>query len=546
MNNQHMPPDLSREQDVVPELPAQVEVRALEVVDRGGPEAFETTERLQREITESKRSNRSRPDVLILVEHEAVYTAGRGSPFQHPIQEFAQQVPWVETNRGGQATYHGPGQLVAYPIFDLTRHDPDIHRYLRRLEQTVIRALSCFEVDGYTREGLTGVWVRHPSGDERKIASIGVGVRSWVTCHGLALNVCPDLEFFRAIAPCGQDGRIMTSLESFCAAQKSEAPGIWEVKNALVRAFVEEFGFAQTEFVRAASGRPPWLRVKAPGSPEYLQTQGIVRQLHLHTVCEEAHCPNQGECWTHQTATFLIMGDQCTRRCAFCSVKDGTLSSLNPLDPFEPYRVGKAVQELHLRHVVVTSVDRDDLEDQGAAHFDQTVRAIRNQNPDCRIELLIPDMRGKAALVRKILESGAVDVLNHNVETVPRLYHRVRPGAGFDRSLRVLQYARDFSLSLRTKSGIMVGLGETQNEVLEVMDALRSVDCSILTVGQYLQPTSKQLPVQRYVTPEEFEFYRAEGLRRGFSFVESGPLVRSSYHAWKHTADLLAPNSIMA
>lgn len=282
--------------------------------------------------------------------------------------------------------------------------------------------------------------------------------------------------------------------------------------------------------------KPSWLKARAPGSPEYLETREIVKTLRLHTVCEEARCPNIGECWSHHTATFMIMGDLCTRRCHFCSVKKGTSETLRPLDPFEPERVGLAVRDLKLQHAVITSVDRDDVLDNGASHFAKTVAAIRTHAPSCRIELLIPDLKGSLKDLATIVASG-IDVLNHNVETVPRLYRKVRPGAGYIRSLTILREAKRLDPRILTKSGIMVGLGETRDEVLSLMDDLRASNVDIMTIGQYLRPSERQLPVKAFVTPEEFKDYETEGLARGFKFVESGPLVRSSYHAWKHTVD---------
>lgn len=280
--------------------------------------------------------------------------------------------------------------------------------------------------------------------------------------------------------------------------------------------------------------KPPWLKAKAPGSPEYLETRNIVKAYRLHTVCEEARCPNIGECWSHHTATFMIMGDFCTRKCHFCSVKKGDETTLEPLDPLEPERVGIATKKLGLQHVVVTSVDRDDVSDNGAGHFAKTVAAIHRHAPSCRVELLIPDLKGSVPDLETIIESG-IDILNHNVETVPRLYRKVRPGAGYIRSLTILRSVKDFSSTTLTKSGIMVGLGETRDEVLALMDDLRDAKVDIMTIGQYLRPTERQLPVREFITPEQFAEYEREGLARGFSFVESGPLVRSSYHAWKHT-----------
>lgn len=283
--------------------------------------------------------------------------------------------------------------------------------------------------------------------------------------------------------------------------------------------------------------KPSWLKVRAPGSPEFLETREIVKSLKLHTVCEEARCPNMGECWSNHTATFMIMGDLCTRKCHFCSVKKGDSDTLQPLDPMEPERVGRAVRDLKLKHAVVTSVDRDDHSDNGAGHFAKTVASIKKHAPDCKIELLIPDLQGSKKDLEIIVKSG-INVLNHNVETVPRLYKKVRPGAGYIRSLTILRWAKEFDPSILTKSGIMVGLGEEKNEVLNLMDDLREMNIDIMTIGQYLRPSERQLPVREFVTPEEFEEYRVEGLKRGFKYVESGPLVRSSYHAWKHSQTL--------
>lgn len=280
--------------------------------------------------------------------------------------------------------------------------------------------------------------------------------------------------------------------------------------------------------------KPPWLKVKAPGSPEYMETRKLIKGLQLTTVCEEAMCPNIGECWSHHTATFMIMGEACTRRCHFCSVKDGSPENLLPLDPYEPERVGIAVKNLKLNHVVITSVDRDDIKDGGASHFVETVTSIHKHAPTCKVELLIPDLRGSHKDLETILSSG-VDVLNHNLETVPRLYRKVRPGSGYIRSLTILKWAKEIDPKIMTKSGIMVGLGEEPDEIISLMDDLRHSNVDIMTIGQYLRPTEKQTTVKAYITPEEFDEYKREGLSRGFRFVESGALVRSSYHAWKHT-----------
>ena len=261
-----------------------------------------------------------------------------------------------------------------------------------------------------------------------------------------------------------------------------------------------------------------------------METRGIVKSLGLHTVCEEARCPNLGECWSHHTATVMLLGDTCTRNCRFCAVTHGRPLTV---DPEEPRRVAEAVARLGLRHVVMTSVNRDDLPDGGASHFAETARQVRLRMPDCTVEVLIPDLQGDLAALRVVVESP-IAILNHNTETVPRLYKQVRPGAVYERSLAILAAAKRQRPGLRTKTGLMLGLGERRDEVLHVLADLRAVGCDVLTLGQYLRPSTDQLPVERYVTPEEFAALGAEARRMGFAYVESGPLVRSSYHAWQH------------
>ncbi len=279
-----------------------------------------------------------------------------------------------------------------------------------------------------------------------------------------------------------------------------------------------------------ARRHPPWLKVRAPGGPGFAETMATVRELGLHTVCQEARCPNIGECWGHRTATFMLLGDTCTRNCGFCAVTHGRPLAV---DPAEPLRVASAVARLGLRHVVVTSVNRDDLADGGAAHFAATAGAIKRLLPGCRVEVLVPDFQGNLASVAEVVVSP-IDVFNHNLETVPRLYRRVRAGARYARSLAVLEAAHRGRERLLTKTGLMLGLGETQEELASVFRDLRSIGCDILTLGQYLRPSGEHLPVERYVPPEEFTALGAEALALGFRHVEAGPLVRSSYHAWSH------------
>ena len=285
------------------------------------------------------------------------------------------------------------------------------------------------------------------------------------------------------------------------------------------------------------SGRkPPWIRVKAPGSPEYHETRRLMRELKLNTVCEEAACPNIGECWKERHATVMILGSVCTRACTFCNVATGRPDLV---DPHEPQRVAEAVAKLGLNHIVVTSVDRDDLDDGGAGHFAATITAIRIAAPATTIEVLVPDFLRKEGAIETVV-AARPDVLNHNLETVPRLYAEVRPGARYFHSLRLLDQVKRIDPAMFAKSGIMVGLGEGREEVAQVMDDLRAAQVDFLTIGQYLQPTPKHHRVDRFVTPEEFESYRRLALGKGFSMVSASPLTRSSYHAGDDFARLKA------
>ena len=273
--------------------------------------------------------------------------------------------------------------------------------------------------------------------------------------------------------------------------------------------------------------KPEWLKVRAPGSENYLRLKGLMRTLGLHTVCEEANCPNIGECWHHGTATFMILGDTCTRSCGYCNVTHG---APRPTDPAEPIKVASAIHAMELAYVVITSVDRDDLPDFGASHFAETIHQTRARIPACRIEVLIPDFQGSEEALGRVLDA-APDVLNHNIETVPRLYRTARPGGRYDRALQLLDRARTRAPRIPTKSGLMVGLGETMDEVVATLRDLRTAGCRIVTIGQYLRPSLANLPMSRYYTPDEFAELKRIGLELGFGHVESGPLVRSSYHA---------------
>ena len=288
--------------------------------------------------------------------------------------------------------------------------------------------------------------------------------------------------------------------------------------------------------------KPEWLRVKAPGSEGYNQTRKIVKDNGLVTVCEEAACPNIGECWSHKHATMMIMGDTCTRACAFCNVKTGLPG---PLDTTEPERVGLAVQQMGLSHVVITSVDRDDLVDGGGEHFAKVVRAIRAAAPATTIEILTPDFLRKDGAAEQVIDARP-DVFNHNLETVPRLYLKIRPGARYYHSLRLLERVKERDPSQFTKSGLMVGLGETKEEVMQVMDDMRSASIDFITIGQYLQPTRRHAPIDRYVEPAEFKAYEAIARAKGFLMVSASPLTRSSHHAGEDFARLKAARAAKA
>jgi lipoyl synthase len=280
--------------------------------------------------------------------------------------------------------------------------------------------------------------------------------------------------------------------------------------------------------IKLHTTRPEWLKVKAPGGESYAKIRAMMRSKSLHTVCEEAHCPNIGECWGHGTATFMILGDICIRNCRFCAITTGKPM---PPHPEEPFNVAESIRTMNLQHAVITSVTRDDLQDGGANHWADTIRQAKSVNDNTTIEVLIPDFMGNIEQLKIVLEAKP-DILNHNMETVPRIYDRVRPKAVYENSLNILKVAKDFGFI--TKSGLMVGIGEQKEEIFEVLKDLRKINVDIVTIGQYLQPTKKHLAVDRFVTPDEFKEYKMFGMQIGFRHVVAGPLVRSSYHAHEY------------
>jgi lipoic acid synthetase len=475
---------------------------------------------------------RSTEDHLLLLEHPHVFTMGARAKREHVLVDPASVgAELVDTDRGGDVTYHGPGQLVGYPILDVPLGHNAIPCHVHAVEQLVIDALADVGLPGAGRlEGYPGVWI-----DGRKICAIGIRVSRGRSMHGFALNVDPDLEWFRRIVPCGLADKAVTSL-----AAEGVGVEMHEVVDAVMARAAERWGAGGWERTDVAwerdEGRavdplpiaerkPEWVRVKAEMGPEFRGLKKTMRSLELVTVCEEAGCPNIYECWAVGTATFMINGERCTRACGFCLVD--TRKPLQ-IDPHEPEHVADAVERMGLAHAVITAVARDDMADGGAGAFAATIDAVRRRCPDTAVEVLIPDCKGEPASLAIIFEARP-DVLNHNLETVARLQRVVRPSASYARSLSVL--SRSVAAGLVTKSGLMVGLGEREDEVVAAMADLRAVGVDILTVGQYLRPTASHLPVARWWTPEEFDRLRVAGEAMGFGHVQASPLTRSSYHA---------------
>ncbi len=468
---------------------------------------------LQKRLVAARRADRI-GDVLLVGEHPPVITLGRGGGVEDlrvGRDRLATLGVGLEfTERGGRATYHGPGQLVFYPIFKLRPNR--LHDLLWALEEATIRALARYGVAAHRDPDHPGVWVGRD-----KIAAVGLAVNRDVTFHGLALNVAPDPDHFGLIVPCGLADRGVTSM----ARLLGRPPGLLGVE----RAFCEELAGVLGRGWQVGFQQAPWLVAPAPAGETVAWLEGLFRQERLHTVCEEALCPNIGECWAGGTATFMLLGDTCTRHCRFCAVASGRPAAL---DPLEPYRVARAAARLGLRHVVVTSVARDDLPDGGAGQFAATIRAIRQRLPHATVEVLIPDFGGSLRALDLVI-AARPDVLNHNVETVPRLYPVIQPRKDYRRALGVLAYAH--RAGLKTKSGIILGMGETRGEVVAVLADLRQAGCDVVTLGQYLQPTDRHLEVAEYIHPVEFEWYREVALALGFEEAAAGPLVRSSYRA---------------
>jgi lipoic acid synthetase len=514
--------------------------------------------------------DRSPDDHLLLLEHPHVYTLGLRTDPAHLLADPASVGAELErADRGGDVTYHGPGQLVGYPILTLPAAPdsegpacsqgpgrsfrmPSTPDYVHSVEQLLIDTLADFGLAAGRLDGYPGVWIDATSDAPRKIAAIGVRITRGRTMHGFALNVDPDLSMFGHIVPCGIADKAVTSMQAEGVdASLRWGHGDWERKDVAWHVRPEDLsafsrhgsepapdapvGMPRSRARLAAAGvteglsiserKPEWAKAHVRISDDYLRLKKTMRALSLVTVCEEAGCPNIFECWADGTATFMINGERCTRACGFCLV-----DTRHPLavDPDEPERVADAVERMGLAFAVVTAVARDDLADGGAAGFAATIDAIRRRTPGTRVEVLIPDCKGDPDALQAIF-GARPDVLNHNVETVPRLQRAVRPSASYARSLSVL--ARAKAAGLATKSGLIVGLGETVDEVEAVLADLHAVGVDIVTIGQYLRPTERHLPVARWWTPEDFARVKEAGERLGIAHVEASPLTRSSHHA---------------
>ena len=517
---------------------------------------------------------RTQDDYLLLVEHGPIYTLGAHADPANVLVDLASVgVELLHVDRGGDVTFHGPGQLVGYPIRTVgagPHHGP---MHVRQVEQVVIDALVALGVpaDRVGRmDDYPGVWIDPAASGAgtdgpRKVAAIGVRTTRGRTTHGFALNVSTDLTWFENIVPCGISGHPMTSLaaEGFSASMAevvdaviTAARAVWGpmddvssvtagARDALpsgsgptgvpvallanpgtpLERRLARAGVDPAAGVTLASRKPEWLRVKATMTDDYLGLQHSLRDLGLVTVCEEAGCPNIYECWSDGTATFMINGSRCTRACAFCQVDTGHPF---PIDTDEPGHVAEAVARMGLAHTVITCVARDDLSDGGAGAFAETIARVRELSPGTAVEVLISDCKGDRDSLETIFQARP-DVLNHNIETVARLQRAVRPSASYARSLTVL--ARSAAAGLTTKSGIILGMGEREDEIHSTLVDLRAVGVDIVTIGQYLRPSAKHLPVERWWTPDEFDQLREAGMALGFAHVQASPLTRSSYHA---------------
>ena len=526
---------------------------------RLGRVSFAEANDLQRALMQSS------DDYIMIMEHPPTYTKGiRTSADSFKVDPASLDADVVDADRGGDVTYHGPGQIVAWPVITVP-DDPSAGKdHVTMMEDAIIATVTMLDTDRVLGdvgrlEDYPGVWAHLEAGPV-KIAAVGVrtkrnrqGLRR--TLHGLALNVTTDMTAFEAIVPCGIPDKPVGSLTSLGlvvdyleveellgqelakriggeerVARVDRSVATTSEERPLIRR-LRKAGVNPDEALPINTRKPEWLRIPAHMGQEYQSLRTLTEDLRLVTVCEEAGCPNIFECWSDGTATFMVNGERCTRACGFCLID--TRKPM-PLDPTEPERVAEAVVRLGLKHAVVTCVARDDLSDGGAGAISETIYAIRRRSPETNVEVLISDLKGDVSALQLIIDARP-DVMNHNIETVARLQRAVRPSAAYHRSLTVL--ARSVAAGLTAKSGLMVGLGETPEEVEETLADLAAAGVSIATIGQYLRPTAKHLPVSRYWEPAEFEDLAARGRALGLAHVQSSPLTRSSYHAREALSD---------
>jgi len=477
-------------------------------------------------------------DTVLIVEHLPVITFGTRESHNRLLAEGEglrqKGIELVQTRRGGGATAHNPGQLIFYPILNLRNLGLSVSEYVRRLEAIGIELLGGFGVQAGRREKLPGLWV-----DEKKIGSVGVRVSRSITSHGMALNICNDLSIFDFIVPCGLEGVQMTSVLNETGRKVATNLVKKKLSHLLRKYFTmdQKQNAAFLSTLKANNRKlPPWLRRPLPAGESYSRTNEAITSLGLQTICTNANCPNRGDCWERGTATILILGNICTRNCKFCSVSTGRPA---PPEPTEPARVGQMVKRLGLKYLVITSVDRDDLPDGGAGHFRNCINAVRKLSSDVKFEILTPDFRDCQGEALKILADALPFTFAHNIETVPSLYPAVRAGGDYKRSLNLLKMAKETYCDVQTKSSIMLGLGETDKEVMQVLRDLRHVGCDRITIGQYLKPSKDSLEVVEYIRPGKFEFWKETALGLGFSWVLSAPFARSSYLAEQKSSPLV-------
>jgi lipoic acid synthetase len=520
---------------------------------------------LQKAIWEGRTTGRTVDDYLLLVEHPHTYTVGRngdGSNLRIPEAGLVDIGASIhDVDRGGDITYHGPGQLVGYPIVGVPKLEGgyDAVGHVRRIEDVLVATLADVGINAWIEDGYTGVWT-----ESGKIAAIGVRVSRGVSTHGFALNIKPEMEYFDHIVPCGIEGRRVTSVSEILKTDMSieeiaerllvhvDKLSMLEEHESQLGAFVRGSGRTAFEVDRMVDAgvfnpasrsetavmirglladepeKPDWMKVRVDLSdPRFMELKKLNRSLDLNTVCEEAGCPNIYECWSSGTSTLMLGGDTCTRACSFCDVNTGKPGEV---DEGEPVRAAEAVAAMGLNHAVLTSVNRDDLDDGGANIFARTIHEIRERLPECDIEVLIPDFKGETDPLDVVLGAKPA-VLNHNTETVLRLQRDIRTAANYARSLTLLARAKWANPSGTVKSGLIVGMGETDSEIIGALADLNAVGVDVVTIGQYLRPTAHHRRIDRYVHPEVFGDYKVAGEGFGLRHVESGPLVRSSYHA---------------